>query len=682
MMEDMAKNTAATPVAAPEAVGTAAPAGDSFGAFSETNIQVAGVDEPEIVKTDGRLVYFYNDKEHRVYIALAAPAKDLTIVKSIVVPSNWQNAQIFIQGKKLVVLATKYQEYSLNDYAWFNWSQKTVVAVYDLSDIKNLRIDRYYQIDGSILQSRKVGRYLYVLSENNFHFPYAYYGPMPMAKMLPGAVAPQASMSESDLIAKFQAENSLPKKLEIRRTPNAVEQNYVHNGKRYAYNLVNSAATTCDDIEYVLPDEATMDKYNFSPNFVVLSMIDLDDASQPAKTKVLFGDVSEIHMGLDKATQTSNLYITSSLYTASPFRCPAGAYCLMPYFEAGENTLIHKLTISGLSAAYQTSTIIPGTPLNQYSMDEDASGNFRIITSRWNPERNTNLYILDSDMKLAGKLENIAPKENFQSSRFIGDRLYLVTFQQIDPLFVVDVGNPTDPKILGELKMPGYSTYLHPYDANHLIGIGYDTQDSGHGGVMNGGLKVDLYDVSDLKNPRQQYSLTLGDNGSTSDALSNPRMFTWYADKKLLLLPATLYKSANDPQNTWRHADAWQGTLAIGIDASAGIETKGKVTHIDRGNLDAKRQAECAQYKTVEKPVCKKLVGGGEYCPPVTTWVPEYCYADSSAGEYFANQIWNWNDNFILRNLYIGDTLYTLSNTKIQANSLIDYSKIQEANWK
>jgi len=287
------------------------------------------------------------------------------------------------------------------NYAWFDWSQKTIVAVYDLTDLKNLRLDRYFQVDGNVMQSRKVGKYLYVLSQNSFHFPYAYYGAMPMVKRADAVDAPQVSApSDEEMVKRFHADSSLPRKFEVRRVAAKSEQNYVSKGKKYAYNMVNSDATACNDVEYVLPDEATMDKYNFSLSFVVLSMIDLENPEQATKTKVLFGDVSEIHMGLDKVTKASNLYITSSLYTTNPFRCPVGAYCMMPYFEAGENTLIHKLSISGLAASYKNSALIPGTPLNQYAMDEDISGNFRVITSRWNPERNTNLYILDSDLKL------------------------------------------------------------------------------------------------------------------------------------------------------------------------------------------------------------------------------------------------------------------------------------------
>lgn len=121
--------------------------------------------------------------------------------------------------------------------------------------------------------------------------------------------------------------------------------------------------------------------------------------------------------------------------------------------------------------------------MTQYSMDEDASGNFRIVTQNYarssgQNQNSTELSIINTSGKVIGKITNIAPGENFQSSRFIGNRLYLVTFEQIDPFFVIDLSVPTAPKILGELKIPGYSTYLHPYDADRLIGIGYDTKEN------------------------------------------------------------------------------------------------------------------------------------------------------------------------------------------------------------
>lgn len=118
-------------------------------------------------------------------------------------------------------------------------------------------------------------------------------------------------------------------------------------------------------------------------------------------------------------------------------------------------------------------------------MDEHDSY-FRILTQteNWSTKstrKYTGLYILDKDLKLSGKLENLGNNENFKSSRYMGDKLFLVTFKDIDPFFVIDVANPKDPKVLGELKIPGYSTYLHPYDNKHIIGLGYNTSDNGHG---------------------------------------------------------------------------------------------------------------------------------------------------------------------------------------------------------
>ena len=159
---------------------------------------------------------------------------------------------------------------------------------------------------------------------------------------------------------------------------------------------------------------------------------------------------------------------------------------------------------------------------------------------------------------MAGTLSDIAPGENFQSSRFIGDRLYLVTFEQIDPLFVIDLKEKQNPKILGELKIPGYSTYLHPYDSNRLIGVGYDTKANQWGGTQNAGIKIDLYNVKDVKNPKQEQSLIIGDVGSSSDILWNPRLFTYYKEKNLLLMPGIFMTSANDPLDTYRSQSAFQ----------------------------------------------------------------------------------------------------------------------------
>lgn len=627
--------------------------------FSQTNVQVAGVDESEIVKTDGTNIYFYSDKDHMVYIASVTDPKNPIILKKIKIPDSFTSPELFLSKGKLVLLSTKYDNTDYGYRFWYNRSVKSVVVVYDVSNVTSPKIDRYYETNGTVGQSRVVGDYLYVLSTANFNFPYtAYYGPM--------VKSATAVIDTNKFNADFDGSQIIPKKTELRRTDVASEQNFTLRGKVMPYNLGAKDAASCQDLEYILPDADTMKSFDFTPNLTTLSIINLANPTAETKTKVLFGDTNEIHMS------EKSLYITAHLSTTYDFKCRSGFLCAMPFYGQGQNSLIHKFSVNGNNVAYQNSTVVSGSPLNQYSMDEDASGNFRIVTSTNGVTPSTNVFVLSPSLSVLGKLTNIAPKERFQSARFIGDRLYLVTFQQIDPLFTISLTDPKNPKILGELKIPGYSTYLHPYDATHLIGIGYDTFTNKWGGTQNGGIKVDLYDVSDIANPKQLSTLTLGDQGSSSDVLSNPRLFVWNTDRHLLFMPATLMTNAGDKNDTYRSKDAWQGTVVLKIDTDSGVKEQSRISHVDRSGLDAKRTEDCKQYAQNDgKPVCHALIGGGQYCTSATqTYVPPYCYADSSVGEYFANQIWNYSNDFVIRNLYFGSDLVTLSNNHLQTNDI------------
>lgn len=651
--------------------GTQAPS--SATDVSNTNLQVAGVDESELIKTDGTYLYFYNSKDHFIYIAKAFLATELSVVKKIKIPESFTDPKLFLSGGKLVVLSTKYNSFNYGFRYWFNRQTKTVAVVYDVSDVNNLRIDRYYETDGNIVESRMIGKYLYLLSNSSFSFPYDLYYGTAKAGETP-------SLDENKFNADFIGSTIKPQKAELRRTNVENEKNFTQKGKLLPYNLSRKDNTTCADIEYVLPDQETLKQFDFTPSLVTLSIIDTEDATKETKTKVLFGDVAQIHMSL------SNLYITSHLATGYDFKCAPGMFCIMPYYYQGQNTLIHKLSVKDDTTSYVASIIVPGSPINQYSMDEEATtGNFRIVTSHSYPSQSSELFVLDPKLQVLGKLSDIGKGENFQSSRFIGNRLYLVTFKQIDPLMTIDLNDAKNPKILGELKIPGYSTYLHPYDATHLIGVGYETKTNQFGGTQNGGVKVDLYDVADVANPKQLSTLTLGDQGSSSDVLQNPRLFIWYPKKNLLFMPATLMTNANDSTQPYRNKDAWQGTVALSITTGSGVQEKARITHIDRTGLEAKRTEECKQYAKVDtKPICYKLIGGGEYCTnPSQTYVPPYCYADSPIGEYFANQIWNFSNDFVLRNLYLDNTLITVSNNQIQANDIDkDYTKIGSVEMK
>lgn len=130
-----------------------------------------------------------------------------------------------------------------------------------------------------------------------------------------------------------------------------------------------------------------------------------------------------------------------------------------------------------------------------------------------------------------------------------------------------------------------------------------------------------------MKNPKQEATLTLGDAGSSSDVLSNPRAFVWYKEKNLLLLPATIMKSANDPTDSYRSQSAFQGIVGVSIMPNL-INEKFRVSHIALDStLEKKWREDCAQYTNTKKPTCQKLLDGSDYCPSSNSYVPPYCYA-------------------------------------------------------
>ena len=209
-------------------------------------------------------------------------------------------------------------------------------------------------------------------------------------------------------------------------------------------------------------------------------------------------------------------------------------------------------------------------------------------------------------------MEDLAPGERIFSARFIGDRLYLVTFVQVDPLFVIDLSKPWSPRVLGELKIPGVSDYLHPYDEDHLIGVGRSTHDTvGRGGFK--GIKVSLFDVSDVHDPRERATYEVGDSGSSTSVTYDHKAFLFDKKRKLLVLPATLRESRNT---------VWSGALVLRVTEKS-IRERGRISHTD----------------TREK------------------------YLNHAVA--------------IQRSLYIDDVLYTISPSMIMANDLQNLKKLR-----
>lgn len=469
--------------------------GSSSNDFSQTNNQKVGVDEPDIIKTDGEYIYYYNTKTSKIYIIKSPLDVDIStinlddaeIIQDISIPQGLYNINIFLSEDRLSIIWTKYIDRLARNESFIQSSNRTIVAIYDVSDVENLDLIKFQNIQGYYSDARLIDDNLYVITNEEFN-------------------------------RYYWKENST-----IDDSINSVE---ITDESQSVDTL------DCEKISYVLPDQSEDEdsNYNIRPQFTIINAIDTKNISQKSEMTVLLSDAGSIHMSQD------SLYIISSLYTPMNWSCPVWAMCIMPRFFGTTQSLIHKFTRDDLKFDYVNSNVVPWNRLSQYSMDEDKNWNFRILTTIWKNEISTNLYLLDKDLELQWKLENIEPGEQFKSSRYIWDKLYLVTFKQIDPLFVVDLEDTNNPEILWELKIPGYSTYLHPLkeeddNKQYLVGLWYDTATWSRGGMVNSWVKLSLYEIDynisseDGISIQELSTITQWWEGSNSEVLNNPRLF-------------------------------------------------------------------------------------------------------------------------------------------------------------
>jgi uncharacterized secreted protein with C-terminal beta-propeller domain len=257
--------------------------------------------------------------------------------------------------------------------------------------------------------------------------------------------------------------------------------------------------------------------------------------------------------------------------------------------EDTRKTIIHKISIDEDKLEYVAKGSVPGRLLNQFSMDQSGD-RFRVATTTEiytqyeGTIRSNSVYVLDEQLNTVGALEEIAPDESIFSARFIDDRLYLVTFQQIDPFFVIDLSTDT-PKILGELKIPGFSNYLHPYDEEYIIGIGRDTKEIGEGRVQQLGIKIALFNVADVNNPKVADDVIIGDSSTHSEALNNHKAFFFDKTRGVLSIPISGDAKSLDGMLSSKmfapEFNRWNGFYVFDLDSSEGFDLKGTITHSD-----------------------------------------------------------------------------------------------------
>ncbi len=451
----MVKTESATTAAAPSATESeGAAVMDSNVDYSGTNVQVKGVDEADIVKTDGNYIYYLAANQLNI---LKADGANTSLVSStsLSADDSWwgYNSELFILGTRLMVITQSYNTVWINDVngGYENNTDQTTAVIYDISNpAKPVQVVSLGQ-SGSYVSARMVGDYVYLVTA------------------------------------------------------------------QYVYNLVKEtpvtyipATTVGAETKLLQPTDLYIGGNPQSAAYTVVGAINLKSGANFSSAKAVFGGTSQLYANADHQLLAIAQYSEETLPIA-----PDKDGKNVQITNGSNSTDLVLLGISEGQITKLASGNVPGSLLNQFSMDEYKNV-FRVVTTlnSWQQRiytdgvdtyeyDNTNsnaLYTLDLNLSILGKIENLAKDESVQSVRFDGDIGYFVTFRQIDPLFAVDLSNPAYPRVLNALKIPGFSEYLHVFKDNLLLGIGYSA-DENTGATQ--GVKLSMFDTTNKSNVKE-----------------------------------------------------------------------------------------------------------------------------------------------------------------------------------
>ncbi len=558
--------------AADASAGAPSAAKSGPSAYTKTNTQVAGVDEADFMKNDGTRIFVISGQKLR---ALSSwPANALSLKSSLQLEGY--PTQMFLDEKnRVVVFSSVYSKYDgfiegssggvgAADIACAPgfglcgsyYGNTTKVTVIDVADIANMKVTGEYYLPGSYANSRRIDSSVRIVLSDYFRWPST-------VKFWPDTnndpnlysdkrrwnAALDALKAENERIIRAQTLSQwLPPVRRKLAGGSTVEVPY-SCGDFYKSNA---------SVHLGLATVATLN-------------LDTPDAA-PARSSIV-GEVGEIY-----ASQKS-LYIASSHWWWWP----------MP--GQTDWTYLHKFDITDKNrAVYVASGGVEGHIVDQFSMDESNSY-FRVATTlnrrvadlanpsnRWGRiETSNRISVLGENagaLNLVGQTEELAKGERIYSSRFVGDRGFVVTFRQVDPLFTFDLSNPSQPRKVGELKVPGFSTYIHPLDANHLLTMGVYVPETGTG-PRN--LQLQIFDVTDFANPKQTFTQLIGSAYGWSEATYEHKAFNYFPERKLLAIPFSDYVPvASDPWGRFVSE-----IRVFGVDAATGFTQRGAVSMKD-----------------------------------------------------------------------------------------------------
>lgn len=522
--------------------------------------------------------YIYSLSEDKVVITDVRNPQDVRVITKFNSEEEASPVDLILNGNMLAVIS------QVNSYS------DTYVSVYDISDRENPRLQKSYSVKSAYYTSRCINNKLYVISNGYL--------------------------------------KSAGKK--------KIDREYTEDNQTKEIPLKN--------IKYM--------QGNKSSNETIITVTDLANIKEDIKINAYLLDVTNAYVSENNMYLTDYSWKNNDVPTLQTIYGLKGIFGLIDFmndydYSSKKETEIYKFSINDGELKYVATTKIDGQTINQYSMDEK-EGHLRIATY---DSDGTSISVLDEKLNLIGETPKMAKGETMYSSRFIGNKAYLITYKTIDPLFVVDLSNETKPKVLGELKISGYSAYLHPYDENHLIGIGMETKTSSNRDI-NGrvtststrvvGMKMALFDVSDVSNPVAISTTVIGDSRTTSAILSNPKALLFSKERELLAIPVNNYtsdfeisdyddySSVISSYKNYSRNYTGEGYAVYKINLEDGFKLKGLITH---------EKSATSGYNT-------------------------YSY-------YYKSQM--------LRGIYIDNNLYTVSEDEIKVNDIETMKEISNA---
>ncbi|WFO75090.1 beta-propeller domain-containing protein [Desulfurococcaceae archaeon MEX13E-LK6-19] len=523
--------------------------------YSQTNVQVQGVDEPEIVKTDGYYIYFA--KKNIVYIIKSYPVNETKIVSSINIAeflgdrikSGYHVVGLFVDNDKLVVIVTVYQIYisapsiiiDVRSSSYIE-TPTTMLLVFNISDKSNPRQLLVKEVDGYYFTARLLNSTVYLITRKYIGYysedELAYAIPVYDGKYLPPTKIYMLQSPYKDYYNSYTI--ILAVNLE---TLDADVKAILMPSSSWVYVSLNNVYLIAyrsfhNEIKREIMDmlqDIMADKLGLLPPVDPLIIIEEYSKLDPSERQEILKTIEE---------EINEIYVNKSI----------------------SGSTIYKFRLNNTQVDFVAQATIPGSVRDQFSMDE-YNGYFRVATTSSTIKKIkvdeitlhygykssgsgaslkllyphivttttiNNIYVLDDNLEIKGSIEGLEPGERIYSTRFIGDLCFLVTYRRIDPLYAIDLSNPEDPKVLGFLKTLGFSEYLHPINDSLLLGIGYEADEEGR--IL--GLKVSLYNISDPMNITEVSKLVY--EHAWSPVLYDYRIFVYNPYMNYIMFPATI----------------------------------------------------------------------------------------------------------------------------------------------